>query len=842
MKKSILAVALMTAAFGLQAKDYVIFQDAALTEDQVQVPTSLYTWEGTVTATDQDGASVWAINGDAWFGGGWNIAANTFDVSVFNNTAVNLVFEYKTDFTGAFKLQFKNETKNVAKEDVAGTLTADNEWHSFSLDVVSFAPEFLKSLENGNAAYIFAPVGGNGGQGKTIAFRNVKFEVTGEPYTPPVIEPGSTWYGSGSATFSNNGKDCQLDVNYNLVANSDNTLTVNTTIEGLDEFESINPKFHFTDQENNWPIMTKQADGTYSATSTVTYTLGNSLANLFFYIEYPGGVQRIDITGYTFGAANEKPVTEIVPKVTASAENVTATTADLVYSVTLPEELEGAAVVVYVNDKVAAESPVKLTDLTQKTAYTYEVKAVATLNDQTYESKVVKVNFTTPRDGATAAVYHAIVDGYLPNAYLAGEDAATMRRDIPVSIEATATYEPDGTITVEGVPHVGNVVGFVLKCKVACIGHDTGVIDMTNENGKWTANTKVKDITYDEGVELPWFLFYPVYDGGACEIYIRDYKTGDVNDPVAYGDPARIGFNLTSNEMVQGETVSFGSLAMVYDANNHFLLDETIEYTSSNEDVLVVRNEKEWNDIYAYNLGKATITAAAGDITASEDIHVFVLNAANQLDNSIVKSAVHNGEEADVAVIFDGNEGTQIEWSCAETENHTLEIKLNEPKWIHAIQLVWEGASATEYTVEVGNAPVNSADAANKEEDKIFYEPAAGVTYHKFEVTDGEGGAGVTARKTLVRDDYANINADKITLTTSKAFNKDWGMKLKEMKVYATAENLTAVETIEAPEAEVVDVYSISGVRVRTAVNAADALRDLPAGLYIAGGKKVVVK
>lgn len=41
MKKSILAVALMTAAFGLQAKDYVIFQDAALTEDQVQVPTSL---------------------------------------------------------------------------------------------------------------------------------------------------------------------------------------------------------------------------------------------------------------------------------------------------------------------------------------------------------------------------------------------------------------------------------------------------------------------------------------------------------------------------------------------------------------------------------------------------------------------------------------------------------------------------------------------------------------------------------------------------------------------------------------------------------------------------------
>lgn len=840
MKKSILAVTLMTAAFSLQAKDYVIFQGNALTEDQVQVPTTLYLWEGTATATDQDGASVWAINNNGWFGGGWNIAKDAFDVSVFNNTAVNLVFEYKTDVTGDLQLQFNNMTKSVNKQGVVTALTADNEWHSFSLDVVSFAPEFLRSLENGNETYIFAPVGGSGCQSKTIAFRNVKFEVTGEPYTPPVVEAGATWYGSGSATFSANGKDCQLDVNYNLVANSDNTLTVNTTIEGLDGLD-FTPKFHFTDQENDWPIMTKQADGTYSATSTVTYTLGNALNNIFFYIEV-AGAQRIDINGYSFGASNEKPVIAIVPKVTASAENVTATTADLVYSVTLPDELEGATVVVYVNDAVAEESPVKLTGLTQKTEYTYELKAVATLDDQTYESKVVKVSFTTPRDGATAAVYHTIVDDYLPNAYLAGEDATKMRRDIPVSIEATVTYEPDGTITVEGVPHAGNIAGFVLKCKVACIGHDTGVIDMTNENGKWTANTNVKGITYDEGVELPWFLFYPVYDGGAKEIYIRNYKTGDTSDAVAYGEPARIVFNLASNEMVQGETVAFGSLAMVYDANNHFLLDEPIEYTSSNEDVLVVRNEKEWNDIYAETLGKATLTAAAGDITASEEIHVFVLNGAKQLDNSIVNSATHNGENAEVAVIFDGNEGTQMEWSCAETENHTLVINFNEPKWIHAVQLVWEGASATEYTVEVGNAPVNSADAANKEEDKIFYEPAAGVTYHKFEVTDGEGGAGVTARKTLVRDDYANINADKITLTTSKAYNKDWGMKLKEMKVYATAENLTAVEAIEAPEAEVVDVYSISGVRVRTAVNAADALRDLPAGLYIAGGKKVVVK
>lgn len=40
----------------------------------------------------------------------------------------------------------------------------------------------------------------------------------------------------------------------------------------------------------------------------------------------------------------------------------------------------------------------------------------------------------------------------------------------------------------------------------------------------------------------------------------------------------------------------------------------------------------------------------------------------------------------------------------------------------------------------------------------------------------------------------------------------------------------------------VVDVYTAAGARVRTQVRLADALRSLPAGLYIAGGRKFIVK
>ncbi|MBD5317572.1 MAG: hypothetical protein HDS11_07885, partial [Bacteroides sp.] len=51
----------------------------------------------------------------------------------------------------------------------------------------------------------------------------------------------------------------------------------------------------------------------------------------------------------------------------------------------------------------------------------------------------------------------------------------------------------------------------------------------------------------------------------------------------------------------------------------------------------------------------------------------------------------------------------------------------------------------------------------------------------------------------------------------------------------------TSIETIAA-EAQNVDVYTITGRRVRTAVSAANATDGLTPGLYIIGGKKVAVK
>ena len=42
-------------------------------------------------------------------------------------------------------------------------------------------------------------------------------------------------------------------------------------------------------------------------TTTQTFVDGTTLNDTFFYIAYAGGVARVDITGYTVGAGNEKP-------------------------------------------------------------------------------------------------------------------------------------------------------------------------------------------------------------------------------------------------------------------------------------------------------------------------------------------------------------------------------------------------------------------------------------------------------------------------------------------------------------------------------------------------------
>lgn len=810
MKKVLLSAIMGLAALGASATEYVVY-GPALGDGQVQIPCNFYLWEGTVNSEEVDGASVWNVTNDGWFGGGWESIGDQFDLALLNNTAVTLKFEYKTTGTSNLSLQFNNTSKGVSVQPTITLPDRDGEWHEIQLDVRSTFPGVLESFATGDKAYLFAPVGAAGWAGQSISFRNVRFDVTGEQVLPepePSYEYGSIWHGSAQGTSA--GGKFTVNVDYMITANEDGTFTLEA------EFDNVDPSFVYELlNRGKWDKFENVADKKFKVTSSNTYALKERVYELAFWIASSDGLIRIDFD-YNFGAANTAVV---APKIAATAENVTATTADINYTVTLPAELEGADVVVYLNDEVAAASPVALTGLNQNTEYTYTLKAVATLGDETYESKPATVAFKTLRDGATAMVWYGIADDVVPNAYFVGEDPATDRRDIPMSIEAVVTYNPDMTITVEAIPHcqgeiVGLVPGITLRGKFD--RKDMAVVD-----GKWTVTTPA-DVTYDEGEDFDYLYFWLRYDGGESgnRFFLRGYHAGDENEPVAYGEPASLDLTVGRTEFAAGETTQAN--AIVKDANGHYLLDEGAELTLDGDAFTL-----EGNVITAAEQGRATLTATAGEITGTADLVCYLTKEAETLTAEALESDHDNP-----GLAFDNSEGSQVEWNCGETEEHYIKVDLGKVMHVQAIQLVWEGASATHYTVTLEN------DVATPDMTRVV----AKEDGHVFTVENGEGGAGMVVRKNLYLDDFTPVAARYVTLNTTKALNAGWGMKLKEMYIKGVPAPTVGVEDVAVDAEAPVNVYTLQGVCVLRGVTVDEATATLPAGIYLMGNRKVVVK
>lgn len=224
---------------------------------------------------------------------------------------------------------------------------------------------------------------------------------------------GNKWYGNAEWTSG----DLTVSFDYTLTALENNHLQVDATIEGLDKVPGL-AVLQMQIGVGGWTNAVKNEDGSYTWVSldNPTFELGNDVAPLHFYFPYEsGGVVNQAIDGYKIGAANEKPVKEILPKLTAKAQNITANSAEIAYEVTLPEELTGATVKVYLNDAEVTASPITLADLTPSTDYSYTMKAVATKDGQDYTGKEVKVEFKTNRDATAAKIWYTIKDGFINN-------------------------------------------------------------------------------------------------------------------------------------------------------------------------------------------------------------------------------------------------------------------------------------------------------------------------------------------------------------------------------------------------------------------------------------------
>ncbi len=87
-----------------------------------------------------------------------------------------------------------------------------------------------------------------------------------------------------------------------------------------------------------------------------------------------------------------------------------------------------------------------------------------------------------------------------------------------------------------------------------------------------------------------------------------------------------------------------------------------------------------------------------------------------------------------------------------------------------------------------------------------------------------------------VKAALADVNALMIQL------NPEGGEGFNVTAVTLTNENVAGVNDAVVTADDTITVYNLQGIAVRTGVNSAEALQDLPAGIYIQGGKKYMVK
>lgn len=456
--------------------------------------------------TSIDGSNVYELKAFNYLG--WQLPA-AIDISAYKFMHVDYWTPDGTGF-GFTPITTDGGTKEYGW--VASTVNKEA-WNQYDVELSYFADGGV------NLAVINQIKFDNGG-GAQGYLANVYFwgeaDDSGntDPGTPS--EPGATWYGSGSCSDPAN-----FTVEFKAVSNGDGSFTVYANVINTDNKVGVVPQWGY----NGGGIVPLDAstDSNYSymGTSSATFKDGDN-TGLFFYIAYDGNAARVDVD-YVYGSSNEQPAP--APVLTADASEITSTSAQINYLVTLPDELEGADVFVYIDGMQASASPIVLSQLTPSTSYSYTLTATASLNGKDYNSSEVVVTFNTLRDATQPEpVYRGSVAGTLPNCWIYGVNTNDTREDVEVAFAYSITYNNDQTLTVDvdvDNDNFSKIAGMNFQLKIGANFTNFTMVDTRSVS--YTATTGQ---TYQEGDELQIELFCP-YDGAAYTAPAINYTVGD---------------------------------------------------------------------------------------------------------------------------------------------------------------------------------------------------------------------------------------------------------------------------------------------------------------------------
>lgn len=520
----------------------------------------------------------------------------------------------------------------------------------------------------------------------------------------------------------------------------------------------------------------------------INMTLNDNTA-ISHYLPYSGGVVDKP-TGYTYwGMENEIIVPEKGLVMTASAEDITTTTAKIAYSVKATE-IDAYTVYYKLADGEAIEataSPIELTGLEELTKYTYDVYAVA----GDVESNHVTVQFTTKSSVARDYVYDDLFAAEFKNAFLPGESEAD-RRSFFLTLPWKVVYGADGNAVYSvDLSAAQDIVGLVPQ-----IYWDGFKTLTAKENGIYEYNFGPQELEGGTAIS-----HYFAYSGGVVDVRTPYTNWGMEKVAPKLGEATSLTMSAGKKGAKIDEPVRLSVVAK--DANNYYLPIDAVSYAV------------EGGSYELYNstfVGKATgtytIKAFAGDLSAETEITIIASNASeNLLTGMIGVTDEENIQGGNVGNVTDDNLTSQLEWRCVDTEEHYLIYDLGGDYYLEGVDLLFEGAYATEFTVTFTNKKPAELEGASAVQAKVNAAAADDVVFTN-EKNDTQH---YFVQKPSGTHQY-------VELRTSKAFNTGWGIKVRDLKVYGSKQDPTqsGVETTlgEDDANAPVEYYNLQGVRI----------------------------
>lgn len=877
VKKLFFAAMLALATASAGATTYAVWPTA--TEGQEQIPNEFNGWWNISAAEESiDGVSAMkcspaAASSDAAAGGWLTLGSNNFDYSLL--ALKDLVFDAQIVGQGQWNVRL---TADGVESDVTISIPADGAFHTVRYNVQKGWPgvyeKWLAKGANGKNVFTFALSGTSLSAESAIYFTNCRYEdaipmpsaepavsdvtttsatltynvsfpdgytntvvtVNGEPvegasmqlsgltpktqYSYTIVASGEyngeTYTAEKTVTFTTSREEGDLPVwygvtdkegftaEYSITYNPDKTLTVNALIETEKETPVADRNFHIYIGGNEWLKLYDDGSGVLAGTTTSTFEEGTTIT-WEWYLPREGGVYQESNT-YVVGSENEAP---LAIRVKASAQNVTFSGAEIAYDVTAPE---GKTYKVFykLGDAEAVEAtanPIVFNGLTEKTEYSCEVYAVLTDGETTLESKHVTVTFKTPAENAYDRIYADLFNAEFKNAYLIGDDE-TMRRSFFVTLPWSVVYNADGTAVYSiDLGQVKDIVG--LNPQIYWNGFKQ--LTLNSETGRYEYNFGAQEVDAETAIS-----HYFAYNGGGVDVRTPYTKWGMEMTAPEIGEATELTLSASNTMVKVGEKVLLSAVAK--DAQGHYLPADDVDYNVTGEDytfdgaIMVLTGAK----------GERTVTATMGSLSSSVVIRAIASeeaeNRASGLKGFTDEAYIQGGA---VENVTDADRNSQLEWKCDETQEHYFILDLangddsSDGFYVEAIDVYFEGAYATKFSVtlssqapaELGvNAAVDGRAAATED---VVFQNTKNDTQHFF-----------------TQDPTASHRY--VTLRTSEALNTGWGIKLRDMKVYATV-NKPSSETTGVEEVAVADenaeviYYNLNGVRVANPEN----------GLYI---------